>query len=228
MVPTARPEPGADETDPLAGGLRKLPLQARSKAMVEQVLAAAQELVEEVGYEAVVGSPTLLLERSGVSRGSFYAFFDSPEGVLDELSYASMKASVANLDDALRRCPGRRWQEVCDVVFDLYLSEYRTPLVRELWVRQHLTSRARALDHRVIDLLADQVCAALKGFAPRFADLTRLHCRVALHALERLMQLAFHDDEDGDQAVVDEARTMLTGYFAGLSGDGDAASRSRR
>ena len=39
------------------------------------------------------------------------------------------------------------------------------------------------------------------------------------------MQVAVDDDEQADQTVVDEARTMLTGYVAGLP---ETASRRRR
>ncbi|CQD23248.1 TetR family transcriptional regulator [Mycolicibacterium conceptionense] len=101
MARTANPPlTGAWHHD-LAGGLRKRPLQERSKSMIQRILDTAAELVEEVGYEAVVGSPTLLLDRCGVSRGSFYAFFESPERVLDELCY---QASGCPLRTSMPRC----------------------------------------------------------------------------------------------------------------------------
>jgi hypothetical protein len=100
-----------------------------------------------------------------------------------------------------------------------------TPRIRELWIRQHLTPQIRELDQRRIDVTADRVCAAFETHAPLFTDLAPLHCRVAAHTLERLMQVAVDDDEQADQTVVDDARTMLTGYVAGLP---ETASRRRR
>jgi AcrR family transcriptional regulator len=199
---------------PLAGGLRKIPLQERSRAMVEHVVDTAARLVEEGGFEAVVGSPTLLLERSGVSRGSFYAFFESPERVLDELTYRQIVQSVDGLRKAFDGRKGRRWTETVEVLVDFYAEEHRAPLIRELWVRQNLTHKARDLDQMAIEDLAGYVLAEFRRHAPRFADLSLLQCTVAVHALERLCQLAFFDDPDGDPAILAEAKNLLTGYFA--------------
>ena len=199
----------------LDGGLRKQPVQERSRAMVEHVLRVAAELVEEVGYEAVVGSPTLLLDRTGVSRGSFYAFFQTPERVLDEMCYRQMQGSTAYLDRALRERPGRDWTEIVEVLVAHYTREHQIPLIRELWVRQNLTQRVRALDELWIDDMAGRLLEQFRRHAPLFAGLAEIHCSVALHALERLFQFAFADDENGDAVVVDETRFMLTRYFTG-------------
>ncbi|MGW4591871.1 TetR/AcrR family transcriptional regulator [Amycolatopsis thermoflava] len=202
----------------LDGGLRKQPVQERSRAMVEHVLKTAAELVENIGYEAVVGSPTLLLEKAGVSRGSFYAFFETPESVLDELCYRQMRDATATFQQALDDRPGRKWTEIVDVVLDYYTQEHRIPLIRELWVRQNLTDRVRALDEACIEDWAGRILEQFQRHAPRFGELTQLHCSVALHALERLVQFAFTDDEDGDPTVLDQAHFMLTQFFAGHSG----------
>jgi len=211
-----RPTTGAWHHD-LAGGLRKRPLQERSKAMIHCVLDTAAELVVEVGYEAVVASPTLLLDRSGVSRGSFYAFFESPERVLDELAYQGVRQSTASFDVALGRIPGDHWTEIIDLLIELYTEEHRVPLVRELWVRQNLTQRARELDHLAIGDMAVLMLAAFRAHSPLFDTLTELHCRVAIHAVERLFQFAFIDEPGGEPSIIAEAKRMLIDYFAGHS-----------
>ncbi|WP_205413284.1 TetR/AcrR family transcriptional regulator [Amycolatopsis ruanii] len=214
---TSRTAPAAWH-ERLDGGLRKQPVQERSRAMVEHVLTTAAELVENVGYEAVVGSPTLLLEKSGVSRGSFYAFFETPESVLDELCYRQMRDATASFQQALDDRRGKRWTEIVDVVIDYYTQEHRTPLIRELWVRQNLTDRVRILDEACIEDWAGRILGQFQRHAPLFGELTQLHCSVALHALERLVQFAFTDDEDGDAVILDQAHFMLTRFFAGHSG----------
>lgn len=202
---------------PLAGGLRKRPLQERSRAMIQSILDAATELVVDVGYEAVVASPTLLLDRSGVSRGSFYSFFESPERVLDELAYRGVQQSIEAFGKALARLPGKHWTEVIDVLIDQYTSEHRAPLVRELWVRQNLTQRARELDHLAIADMAVMMLAAFRTYGRVFDTLAELQCRVGIHAVERLFQYAFIDEPDGDPLIISEARRMLIDYFAGYS-----------
>lgn len=187
--------------------------------MVNQVLSIAADLVEEVGFEAVVKSPTLLLDKSGVSRGSFYAFFESPASVLDELAYQRILQSVGDLEVALENRTGKRWTAIIDILVDYYVEEHRVPLIRELWVRQNLTQRARELDLLAIEDIAELLVAQFRSYAPLFTDLTHLQCAVAIHSLERLCQFAFLDDPSGDPAVIQEARSMLLNYFAGLSGE---------
>lgn len=200
---------------PLAGGLRKTPLQERSRIMVQHVLDVAADLVVEVGFEEVVRSPTLLLDRTGVSRGSFYAFFETPEAVLDELAYRRIRQSITELKDALSLRPGDHWTENVDALVDYYEREHRLPLIRELWVRQNLTQRARELDHSAINAMARVLLVEFRKYTPRFHTLTELHCAVAIQSLERLCQFAFWDDPSGNSAVIVEARRMLAAYFAG-------------
>ncbi|WP_157923439.1 TetR/AcrR family transcriptional regulator [Mycolicibacterium peregrinum] len=182
--------------------------------MVEQILDTAAELVVEVGYEAVVGSPTLLLERSGISRGSFYAFFETPGRVLDELSYQKIQQSITGIDATLRNRSGKDWTEIVDALVGYYTAEHRVPLIRELWVRQNLTSRVRELDNIAIGEIAVMVLAQFRKHAPLFTNLSELQCRIAIHTLERLFQLAFSEDPDGDPAIIREARTILVEYFS--------------
>jgi AcrR family transcriptional regulator len=218
MRRTMHPEDRAAQRDRLAGGLRKLPVQERSRAMVEHVLETAVDLVQNLGYEVVVGSPTLLLEKAGVSRGSFYAFFESPERVLEELCYRQMQASTDGLERALEERPGQRWTEIVEVLIDYYTQEHRIPLIRELWVRQNLTERVRRLDELCIDDWAGRVLREFHRHAPLFDGLAKIHCNVALHSIERLFQFAFAADEIGDPRVIDQARYLLTQYFAGHAG----------
>lgn len=210
---SSRAATGAWRT-PLAGGLRKQPLQERSRSTVQRILAVAEELVEEVGFEAVVGSPTLLLDRSGVSRGSFYAFFETPERVLDELSYQQILRSVTQLDEALRKRPGRDWAEILEVLVDFYVMEHRMPLIRELWVRQNLTRKARDMDQLAIGDLAGLLLREFRRHAPLFHALTELQCVVAMHTVERVCQFAFTDNPHGDPRSLAELRRLLHAYFA--------------
>ncbi|UVF76392.1 TetR/AcrR family transcriptional regulator [Gordonia mangrovi] len=214
MTKAASPTISAVWDDPLAGGLRKIPLQERSRTMVQHVLDTAAELVHDVGFEAVVASPTLLLDATGVSRGSFYAFFETPERVLDELAFRQIKLSVTDLENAMRQRAGRKWTEIVDVLVDYYVEEHRIPLIRELWVRQNLTRRVRELDQLAITDLASLMHREFRLYSPQFAKLRELNCAVAIHSLERLCQFAFGEAPTGNPAIIGEARHMLTTYFA--------------
>lgn len=206
------------------GGLRKQPVQERSRATIQKILDTAADLLIEVGYDAVASSPTLLLQESGVSRGSFYSFFETPEKVLEQLAFQCMQESAETLDSALR--PGRHphWHDVVDALMSFYADAYRRPLVRELWVRQHLTPPVRAADREWIKNVAAMLMAALQAFEPLFGRLTVLQCLVAVEILERLFQYAYTDSADGDLRIVDEIRVVIIEYFTAYSGPSSAPS----
>ncbi|WP_231643288.1 TetR/AcrR family transcriptional regulator [Mycolicibacterium baixiangningiae] len=200
------------------GGLRKQPVQERSKATIQKILESASRLLVDVGYDAVAASPTLLLQESGVSRGSFYSFFETPEKVLEELAFQCMQDSATTLEDDLQ--PGRRthWHDVIDTLIGFYVRSYKRPLVRELWVCQHLTPPVRAADRDWVQHVATLLLASLQAFEPMFSRLAVLQCLVAIEILERLFQYAYTDDVDGDPRIIDEIRVVMIQYFTAYSG----------
>ncbi|MET0897533.1 MAG: TetR/AcrR family transcriptional regulator [Mycobacterium sp.] len=200
------------------GGLRKKPLQERSKATTALILETAKRLLVEAGYEAVAASPTLLLQESGVSRGSFYSFFETPEKVLEELAFQCMQESAVLLDDMLRAGAITNWHDVVDTIIEFYIACYERPLVRELWVGQNLTPPARAADRAWMEGVAQELLSALQGFAPLFGRLEMRQCLVAVEMLERLFQYAYTEDADGSQQIVGEIRIMLFQYLSHYSG----------
>ena len=63
--------------------MRKSPQQVRSQQRVDAILAAAAEMIGEMGYEGVTTSK--LAKRTGISVGSFYQYFANKEAVFQAL-----------------------------------------------------------------------------------------------------------------------------------------------
>ena len=61
---------------------RKQPKQARSKLLVESLVQAARELLENDEFELTIET---LCERTGISAGSFYQYFPNKEALLAEV-----------------------------------------------------------------------------------------------------------------------------------------------
>jgi AcrR family transcriptional regulator len=64
-------------------GLRKLPIQARSRARVASILKAAGQLLGEAGYAEL--STNLIAERAKVPVGSIYQFFEDKDDIVAAL-----------------------------------------------------------------------------------------------------------------------------------------------
>lgn len=201
------------------GGLRKRPRQVRSRATTQRILDTASRLLVEVGYQAIVASPTMLLHESGVIRGSFYSFFETPEKVLEELAFQCMQDSEALLGDMLRDRPIEHWHNIVDTLIEFYMDCFRRPLVRELWVGQHLTPPVRAADREWMQDVAETVLTAFGVFTPAFHRLSLRRCLVAIEMCERLFQYAYTDETDGDQSIIGEIRIVLVQYMSHYSGD---------
>ena len=189
-------------------------MQERSKATTQRILDTASRLLVEVGYDMVTGSPTLLLQESGVSRGSFYSFFETPEKVLEELAFRCMQESSASLREMLNAGSITHWHDVVDTLIDSYMDSFSRPLVRELWVAQNLTPPVRAADREWMQGVAAMVLASLTAFDPLFSRLTVRQCLVAVEILERLFQYAYTEDPDGDPLIINEIRVVIIEYFA--------------
>lgn len=78
-----RGEMAKSATESRSGGLRKKPLQARSRARVAGILKAAGSLLGEVGYDGL--STNLIAERAQVPVGSIYQFFEGKDDIVAAL-----------------------------------------------------------------------------------------------------------------------------------------------
>ncbi|MEU1953462.1 TetR/AcrR family transcriptional regulator [Nocardia rhamnosiphila] len=171
----------------------------------------------EDGAEALSGSPQALLERSAISRGSFYAFFETPDRVLDELALQVVLDSRDWVNRRLGDRPRAHWTEIVDTIMEYYDTMFSRPLVRELWVGQHLTNRIRQLDRIWADEFAAILLAEFEHH-PEFEQLTLTQCVIAVEVMERLGQYAYRREvtADGDRVAMSEARRVIENYFASL------------
>lgn len=197
----------------MAETMRRLPAQRRSRETVQRILDAAQELLATVGYERAVESPALLLEKSGVSKGAFYAYFTSPDMAMETVALEYMERSTAMADD-FARADYDSWEEVTARAIATYSGYYRDPVVRELWLNGHLSPVAVAEDERANRYIATRLWEALTRVAPdRTTRLEVVHCSVAIEILDYLLRFAFRHEPDGDPQLIEESIVAMTEYL---------------
>lgn len=193
--------------------MRRQPVQRRSRQTVEKILETAEQLVVDVGYETFVASPDLLLQATGVSRGSLYAYFSSPQTVLDELALRILQGSREQVA-AITASPPKTWEAAVDLVIESFDADYRRPVVREIWLNRPLAPHILHEDHATNSSLSAQFYALLTQFPPRFARFERSHSAVAIEILDGVLRYAYRDAPDGDPAVRAEARTAVMAYLS--------------
>lgn len=171
------PAPGRGAYD------RSLSRAERHAEHRERLLLATAEVLRE-------GAPTVarIVERAGVSRSTFYEFFDSPEHILTQLEQRVLKALEAALDHALTqartplervRAVARAWLEVVEA----QRSEALVALTHR--VGPELLSPAAQTLLSVLKRLAQAARADGAGWLAAGDDVSLLAAAAAVEAVSR-------------------------------------------
>lgn len=197
---------------PLAGPLRRVPVQGRSVARVNRMLDACAQLVDEVGYDGL--TTTLLAERAGVAIGSVYQFFPDKRAIVQALTLRNLEAYLQRLGSRLSQEQSTHWWGAVDAAIDEYIAMYRTtPGFRTLHfgdvVDVHLLDDER--DNNAV--IAARIAALLKERYELADDRTEFALGIAVEAADALIKMAFRRAPNGDVAVLDEARSLIKDYL---------------
>jgi AcrR family transcriptional regulator len=198
---------------PLAGPLRRVPVQGRSVARVNRMLDACAQLVDEVGYDGL--TTTLLAERAGVAIGSVYQFFPDKRAIVQALTLRNLEAYLHRLSTRIQQDHSSHWWGAVDAAIDEYIAMHRTvPGFRTLHfgdvVDVHLLDDERdnnaVIAERLAQLLVEQFEVVDSGRL-RFA------LEIAVEAADALIKMAFRRNPEGDQSVLGEAKALIREYL---------------
>jgi len=92
---------------------RKQPKQQRSKILVESILQAGVEILEEPGQELTIEK---LCERAGIGVGSLYQYYPSKEAVLNDIFSHVVEDEWGNLERSL--------SEACEMEFEAGIKHH--------------------------------------------------------------------------------------------------------
>ncbi len=181
-----------------------------------RILDAAAAIADEQGVDAA--TTRTIADRAGVSYPSLYRFFGDREAILDEL----LERHCAEID---ARCVAaeRTWdiRSVADILnneIDLHVAYYRQhPGAARLWmggrtsptVTKHVHARMQTLALRIHTILVDA------GLFP--ADTDPRAMLVAVEIADRVLELAYRDNSDFDEAILGIGRQALIAFGENLS-----------
>lgn len=193
-------------------GLRRVPIQARSRERLARVLEVADRLIATEGVEAL--TMIRVAAEARISVGSLYQYLPDREAVIETLAASyleQLEAKAALLLDIARR---ERWDDPVGVLVDAFAQVYRDePGFRALWFGKDLNEAARAADRehkrRMAVLLRDVMLA--QGAVADIEGLD-IACRAAHLMGDAVMQEAFRSDPDGDPNLLREAKIALRAY----------------
>lgn len=131
---------------------RKRPVQARSIQRVQSILAVAENLLIEQGYDELKMSDIAKL--AGVPIGSVYQYFLNKTAIISSLLQVKMDETQAEVKDELSRL--NNGEDLLQ-----YISNTVSRLVDTLYKRYRYDDSVRALwnaarsDHRLQDLVIE-------------------------------------------------------------------------
>lgn len=202
---------------------RRVPSQERSRRRVEELLDAAARLVVEQGVEAL--STRDIATAAGAPVASLYQYFADKEGVLLALAERDM----AEMDEQVLADLGQI--EVLSVaslvrtVMSAFVTVYHR---RRAFVEIYLRGRSNPAVNQFGREHNLQIAETLRAFALDAGlakpDLSPAVAVLAVEVGDRIFQLAFERDDDGDPELIEEGITLVTSYLeryatpAGLAG----------
>ena len=191
---------------------RRVPAQARSRRRVEQILDQAAQLVVSQGVEAL--STRDIAAAAKVPVASLYQYFSDKEDVLLALAARDM----AEMDDQVAAdLADLESLTVRDLVRTAMLAFVKVYHRRRAFVEIYLRGRTNvAVDRFGRDHNA-RIAETLRAFAIESGlatdALTQTVTGLAVEIGDRIFQLAFEHEAEGDAVIIEEGIAMMTAYL---------------
>ncbi|MCG7610989.1 TetR family transcriptional regulator [Mycolicibacterium sp. (ex Dasyatis americana)] len=190
---------------------RRQPVQERSRRRVERIRAAALELLETQGVDAV--TTRAIAHRAEVPVATVYQFFPNRDAILQEIVTDHLDRRDADGAAFLATLTPTSLAEVTHGIFEFHYEHLRN---HPHLVNLHYTSLASGLiaDPRARRAeFANAMHARLLnwGLLPEGTD--PLVTMVAVEMGDRLLEMAFHAGRERDRAILTEGERALTQYL---------------
>jgi len=195
--------------------LRRVPQQARSRALIQRVLDTAEDLLATEGVEAL--TTTRIATEADIAVGSLYQYFPDKGAIVDALAGRYLEEFEGLMAELVAQAVEQGWRdELVDRMIDSYADRYRRePGYRALWFGRHLSEELREADRRNKVALAEGVRRILvEGGLVRDVAGVRTACRAAVLCADALLVEAFQEDPNGEPALLREAKRILRNHLA--------------
>lgn len=208
---------------------RRKPRQRRSQMRVANIIGAAAELLEEVGYTAL--TTNAIAAKAGTSIGSLYQFFPNKDAVVAELVktlHSELREFFANslTVDVARRSVSTLVETLVDGLEEI---QSRTPGFGMLFtggffgepVEKHVVQLER-------DIIAPLDALLAEAYPEVPEEKRRLCMQVVTETTKVLMSKVANEDEETQAAMREELKRMLGLYLASHFPPKEKKKRSRR
>lgn len=195
-----------------------MPTQVRSRERVEKILDVASRIVVAGGVDAL--TTRSIAEAAEIPVASVYQYFADRDAIL----LALVERDTEEMDEQVRADLGalRRLSiaTLVETTMRAYTTVYaRRPDFLEIWVRGRTNAAVydfgRQHNRRTAAELRDFAIAA--GLAR--PDTPLAATELAVEIGDRVFQLAYEKDADGDEFLIEQGIAMVTAYLLNYATD---------
>lgn len=203
-------------TDPAATRRRRVPQQSRSRDRVERILDAAAAQVVQDGVDAL--STRTIAEVAGVPVASLYQYFADKDEILLALVERDIEAMDAEVAKELGALKQLSIASIVSATMDAFVRMYhRRPAFVVIWLRGRTNQAIRDFGREHNRQVAADLFQLAAGLGLLTEDAEPLVAELAVEMGDRLFQLAFEHELQGDPVVITEAVRVVTTYLLGYA-----------
>jgi AcrR family transcriptional regulator len=195
-----------------APSARRVPTQERSRRRVAQVLDAAARIVVRDGIEALTTRE--IARAADVPIATLYQYFADKEAVLIALTVRDTEEMDAEVAAALVGLGELTVASVVRATMEAFVRVYHR---RRSFVEIYLRGRTNLAVHRYGREHNARVAGSLRDYAVGAGlvreELTPERARLAVEVGDRIFQVAFEHDDQGDPDLVEEGILLVTAYL---------------
>ncbi|MDQ1490095.1 MAG: hypothetical protein QOJ23_2609 [Actinomycetota bacterium] len=197
-------------------GSRRLPVQARSQARVERILATATAIVERDGVDAA--TTRAIAGGADVPVATLYQFFTDRDAVLDAVLQRELDAldeHVATVSQTAKAgAATASLSAFVDFAFEVHRAYYRShPAFARLWFGGRRTPPVEAaVRHRGRRLAAGWHTVMVEAGLIR-PDADPLVAELGIELGDRIFECAYRRDPEVEDAVFTEGKRAVTAYL---------------
>lgn len=191
---------------------RRVPRQERSRRRVEELLDAAARLVVERGLDALTTRD--IAEAAGAPVASLYQYFAGKEDLLLALAQRDMAEMDAQVAADLAELPTLTVASLVRTTMTAFVTVYHR---RRAFVEIYLRGRGNRAVAEFGRLHNARIAADLLALATEAGiavpDLPPAVAELAVEVGDRVFQLAFEHDPEGDPLLIEEGIVLVTAYL---------------
>jgi len=202
---------------------RRIPQQSRSRERVERILDTAAHLVVRDGVDQL--STRHIAETARVPVASLYQYFADKDDILLALVERDIEEMDRRVAADLGAVDRLSVGSIVATTMSAFVAVYRQrPAFVEIWLRGRTNQAIKVYGREHNKRIAHELFAFAQGLGLVTSAGDQQIAEIAVEMGDRLFQLAFESDIDGDATVLQEAVKVVTTYLelyatdAGISG----------